>query len=381
MRRLTCCMTIVTFIFANSCSVLEPRPALPFTSLRMAASAAAPEDIVSLPFDTPVAGSIPPRHPEMCRLATTQYVVQYPGGATRIKIEVSAASDLAIYARFEQRVATENGSIIADFSAAASQPFYFPVRGPHLFEAGTYFIALANCGSEQADYTIQARLLTPTDADTAAVTPETSFGAIPAAMPGLCSLGRTQYRVTTPGVGPCGSGIITFVGAFSNQNINLYIRRDQRVAVEDGRIVADLATPSPMSSQAIILSSGGTYFIAVGNCSAETANYTVALNIAVVDPDFGPLVNGCRLTRNPSGAYVLTVFGAAIKAGATVTVGGVRPKKIQFIELEPGSPNTYRTIRLVKKFCGGLPGNIIVTNPGSCGGSGVPFFCNEVCAN
>jgi hypothetical protein len=348
----------------------------------MTASAAAPEDIVSLPFDTPVSGSVPPRQAEVCSLGPTQYAIHYPGGATRVKIEIISPSSLTLYLRFEQRVAIENGHIIADFLAGSERPFYFPLPGPHLFEAGTYFLALANCGSEPADYTIQARLLTPTDADTAEVTPETSFGAIPAAMPGLCSLGRTQYRVTAPELGPCGGGVIISLSAFSNQSINLYIRRDQRVVVEDGRIVADLATTPPRSSQVIVLSSGGTYFIAVGNCSAETANYVVSTGLIISDPDFFVVVNGCRLTRNPSGAYVLTVYGANIKLGATVTVGGVRPKKIQFIELDRGSTDTYRTIRLVKKFCGGLPGNISVTNPGPCGGgTSAPFFCNEICAN
>jgi hypothetical protein len=381
MRQFACCMTLIIFIFANSHTILEPRPALPFTSLGMTASAAAPEDIVSLPFDTPVSGSVPPRQAEVCSLGPTQYAIHYPGGATRVKIEISSPSSLTLHARFKQRVAIENGHIIADFLAGSGKPFYFPVTGPHLFEAGTYFLALANCGSEPADYTIQARLLTPTDADTAEVTPETSFGAIPAATPGLCSLGRTQYRVTAPGIGPCGSGIIISVSASSNQTINLYIRRDQRVAIEDGRIVADQATPSPRSSQVIVLSSGGTYFIAVGNCSAETANYVISTGLIIADPDSFPLVNGCQLTRNPSGAYVLRVFGANIKAGATVTVGGVRPKKIQFIELDPGAPGTYRVIRLQKKFCGGLPGNILVTNPGPCGVRSAAFFCNEICAN
>src|SRR5205085_839112 len=181
----------------------------------------------------------------------------------------------------------------------------------HMFEAGTYFIALANCGSEAADYTIRAKLLTPPDADTAELTPETSFGAVPAAAPGSCSLGRTQYRVTVPGSGPCG-GTLLEVFASSNQNINLYARRNQRVVIEGGQIVADVASTSPGNSKRMTLTTGGAYFIAVSNCSTETANYDLSAGMVVIEDDF-TIVNGCHLLRNPTGSYVLEVFGANIK--------------------------------------------------------------------
>lgn len=390
MRRLICCITLLTFIFVNSYAALETRPALRFASSAMAASAAAPEDIVPLPFDTPLTGTIPPRSPDACGLGQTEYAIQYPGGATQIKIEISTPSrlDLSIYARFGQRAVTDDGRIVADFSARGGAPLTFPVTGPHLFEAGTYYIAVGNCSPEMANYTIRASLLLPPDADTVELSfnqfpPDTTFGEIPAATPGSCSLGRTQYRITTPPASPCG-GVLVGIGAQSNQSINLYIRRDQRVAVEDGRIIADMTTTAPRNSQFISVPSGGTFFIAIGNCSLGTADYVISLNRVIADPipDL-PLVNGCHLTRNPNGSFVLEVFGSNIREGAAVTVGGVSPKKVKFVELEPGTTDHYRIIRLVKKFCNGLPGNVVVTNPpGSCGGGpGVAFFCNQVCAN
>ncbi|MEN3335901.1 MAG: hypothetical protein V7641_5266, partial [Blastocatellia bacterium] len=97
-------------------------------------------------------------------------------------------------------------------------------------------------------------------------------------------------------------------------------------------------------------------------------------------PQDVPVVNGCRLDRQANGSFTLEVFGANIKAGATATVGGVTPKKIKFIEFESGSTTTFRTIRLVKKVCGGLPGDIKVTNPGTNGPvTSAAFFCNERC--
>ncbi|MFL6277173.1 MAG: hypothetical protein ACJ74G_18470 [Blastocatellia bacterium] len=379
MQRLLCCVALFVFILVHPLATPNSR-----TALRLAgyASAAVQEETVPLTFDTPVSSSVPAGQGNTCSLGMTQYAIQYPGGAMRIKLEVSTiptvvASSLVIYVRFGQRVAREDGRTIADFSNFGSQPLYFP--GAHLFEAGTYFVAIANCGSEQVDYTIRARLLTPPDADTASIGPETSFGVIPAAPPGSCSLARTQYRVISPGSHPCGGALIT-IHAISNQNISLYARRDQRVAIEDGRIVADLGTAAPTMLPFISLPMGGTYFIAVVNCSTEPVDYLVSLFEAVIDPPFGPLINGCDLSRNPSGQYVLTIFGANIKEGATVTVGGLTPKKVRFVELEPGSTNSYRVIRLVKKFCNGLPGNIVITNPAPCAFPSA-FFCNQACAN
>ncbi|HKP13593.1 MAG TPA: hypothetical protein VJZ91_15840 [Blastocatellia bacterium] len=383
MRRLTCCISLLTFLLAHSHSAVEPRTAWPLTTHVTAADAALAQDGVPLPFDTPLSGSLPPRSSASCSLGETQYIVQYPGGATRVKIEVTTASSqiasgLITYARFGQRVTSDNGRVTADFVIGAVVPLYFPTSGPHLFEAGTYFIALVNCGSEQVDFTIRATLLMPTDADTATVTPETAFGAIPPATPGSCSLSPTQYRVMGFGVGPCG-GTLVSLSARSDQDITLYVRRDQRVAVEDGQIVADFVLRSPGPGQAIDLTSRGTYFFAVGNCSAATANYIVFATQVAIDFFGGALVNGCGLSREPNGAFVLAVVGANIKEGATVTVGGATPKKVKFVELEAGSTNSYRLIRVVKKFCGRLPGNIVVTNPGPCSVPSAAFFCNERC--
>jgi len=63
---------------------------------------------------------------------------------------------------------------------------------------------------------------------------------------------------------------------------------------------------------------------------------------------------------------VLRVTGTNIKEGALVTVGGITPKKIKFSGVEAGS-NSFNTIVLKKKLCGGLNGNaeLVVTNPGA----------------
>ncbi|MEK6289724.1 MAG: hypothetical protein AABO57_28750, partial [Acidobacteriota bacterium] len=89
-------------------------------------------------------------------------------------------------------------------------------------------------------------------------------------------------------------------------------------------------------------------------------------------------VTSCKLDRQPTGQFFLDVTGTNIKEGAIATVGGVTPKKIKVVELVPGTNNPSK-LRLVKKVCNGLPGNVIITNPGPNGVASQPFLCNERC--
>ena len=89
-------------------------------------------------------------------------------------------------------------------------------------------------------------------------------------------------------------------------------------------------------------------------------------------------VTGCHLDRQDTGQFFLDVTGTNIKAGATATVGGVTPKKIKVVAVEPGTSNPT-TLRPVKKVCNGLPGNVIITNTVPNGGASQPFLCTEKC--
>jgi hypothetical protein len=89
-------------------------------------------------------------------------------------------------------------------------------------------------------------------------------------------------------------------------------------------------------------------------------------------------VTSCHLDRQDTGQFFLDVTGTNIKEGATVTVGGVTPKKIKVVAVEPGTSNPT-TLRLVKKVCNGLPGDIIITNTVPNGGASQPKLCTEKC--
>jgi hypothetical protein len=110
------------------------------------------------------------------------------------------------------------------------------------------------------------------------------------------------------------------------------------------------------------------------DCIAFTCN-------AAANPGPGPtpeiaVVTGCKLDRQDTGQFFLDVTGTGIKEGAIATVGGVTPKKIKVIEVTPGTTNPTK-LRLVKKVCNGLPGNVVITNPGAAASQ--PFNCTERC--
>jgi hypothetical protein len=92
--------------------------------------------------------------------------------------------------------------------------------------------------------------------------------------------------------------------------------------------------------------------------------------------DIAVLTN-CKVNRGDNGAFTLTVTGSNIKLNATVTVGGVTPKKVKFKDLQSAN-NTFNKLTLKGRFCTGLPGAIIVTNPGQR--ASAPLQCAERCA-
>lgn len=89
-------------------------------------------------------------------------------------------------------------------------------------------------------------------------------------------------------------------------------------------------------------------------------------------------VTGCRVERSDTGTFSLTIFGKGIHENSTVTIGGVTPKKVKFKGLDPAD-STFTQMIAKGKFCDGLPGAIVITNPN--GASSVPVICGERCLN
>jgi len=90
------------------------------------------------------------------------------------------------------------------------------------------------------------------------------------------------------------------------------------------------------------------------------------------------IVSGCRVERDESGAFTLSIFGKGFQQGATLTIGGVTPKKVRLRDPNP-TDGTFNLITARKKFCDSLLGAIVVTNPD--GTSGAAVLCSDRCLN
>jgi hypothetical protein len=87
------------------------------------------------------------------------------------------------------------------------------------------------------------------------------------------------------------------------------------------------------------------------------------------------LILGCKVDRNAAGGFELTLASTGLSSGSSFTVGGVQPKKVKFRDAV--GPDLFQTIVLKGKFCKGLPGQIVVDQPGDL--PSVPFACSASC--
>ncbi|HXG93932.1 MAG TPA: hypothetical protein VNN73_16430 [Blastocatellia bacterium] len=96
-----------------------------------------------------------------------------------------------------------------------------------------------------------------------------------------------------------------------------------------------------------------------------------------------PVVVGSRLDSDSSGAFSLTLFISsehAIPDTATITVGGISPKKIRFRDPIPDTnPARFTRVILKGRICPGLPGAVVITVPGI--GQMPAFNCSQSCTN
>ena len=157
------------------------------------------------------------------------------------------------------------------------------------------------------------------------------------------------------------------------------------------RFLVFVCGPGGCSRDLTSLPAGSPAGCPLGNEAGITVTFTCNTNVTPVDCTANPndprcppvsslaIVNGCKLDRDSTGTFSLDVFGANIKRGAAVTVGGQTPKKIKFKDLAPGTTNFTRVTLKKGGLCSRLPGAIVITNPGTTGGASQPFQCAERC--
>ncbi|MEK6408965.1 MAG: hypothetical protein AABN34_18740 [Acidobacteriota bacterium] len=121
----------------------------------------------------------------------------------------------------------------------------------------------------------------------------------------------------------------------------------------------------------------------LGNEQGITVTFTCKSS-AAGDPGESPspsstsVIGGCRVDRDAAGTFSLSIFGKGFRDGSRVTVGGVKPKKLKFKGFDPADGGFTQMV-VKGKFCDGLPGAIVITNPD--GTSSAPMVCAERCLN
>ncbi len=286
-----------------------------------------------------------------CVLGNTQYTIQVPSGTTELRIVLSGNQDVDLFVRFGQMVAISGGQAVADYSSTSLSGnetiIITPSNSPPL-QQGTYFIAIANCASVTANFTLTATVTggggppsgcsggTPL---TSGVATNSQIAGAPA---GSCALGNTQYTIQVP------SGTTELRIVLSgNQDVDLFVRFGQMVAISGGQAVADYSSTSLSGNETIIITPSsspplqqGCYFIAIANCASVTANFTLTATASLA-PQTLPMIN----LAFTSGKHVV-VAGTNFDAGAVIIMNGVERKTRR----DPENINILTGKKLAKKI-------------------------------
>jgi hypothetical protein len=248
-----------------------------------------PTDTVDLTSGVPQMGSVA-RAPQSggCQLGSTQYRIDVPSGATQLKIDLSGNQDVDLYARFGQRVGLQGTTPVADHrsqSTTGTESITVTASSSPALRQGAYFIGVTNCGTATATIMVTATVgsAPPPGGDTIDLTSGVpQMGSVPAARgASVCDLGPTQYRIQVP------SGATQLkVDLVGNQDVDLYVRFNQRVTEQGGQKIADRRSESATGTESVTIRSTdtpplsqGAYFIGVANCSTSVANITVTATV------------------------------------------------------------------------------------------------------
>ena len=90
-----------------------------------------------------------------------------------------------------------------------------------------------------------------------------------------------------------------------------------------------------------------------------------------------PDVVSCTIERSDTGAFSLALTGR-FHDGGSITINGVRPKKLKLKEFSAAA-NSFSRIILKGRLCENLPGGIVYTRPD--GTAGQTFQCSAQCTN
>jgi hypothetical protein len=117
------------------------------------------DDVIMLTSGTSQTGSMDAPSPGRCVLNFFQYAISVPNGATQLKIDLNGVPELELFVRLNQRVGIQSGLPLRDYSSSVpggnESLTITPASSPAL-QAGTYYIAVGNCGAGEGNFTITA---------------------------------------------------------------------------------------------------------------------------------------------------------------------------------------------------------------------------------
>jgi len=115
-------------------------------------------DTVALASGVPQEGYMAQSSPDGMAFVT-QYSIKVPSAAAQLKIDLSANTDLDLYAHFGSRIVIQNGSPVADFKSVSDNNSesitITPASSPAL-QAGVYYLMVVNFGPGPSTFTITA---------------------------------------------------------------------------------------------------------------------------------------------------------------------------------------------------------------------------------
>ncbi len=115
-------------------------------------------DTVALTSSVPQDGYMPRSSPNGA-VFETQYTIEVPSGATQLKIDLNANTDLDLFVRFSSRIVVQNALPVADFKSVSDNYqesiTITPASSPAL-QAGVYYLMVANYGPGPSTFTVTA---------------------------------------------------------------------------------------------------------------------------------------------------------------------------------------------------------------------------------
>lgn len=313
-----------------------------------------------------VKGSIPASTADNgCALGGKQYKIEIVSGDKRLRVVLGGSSNVDLYIRRNAPVAIEDGKIVADFKSTSpreTEGIGIPSFGEAPIQPGSYFIAISNCTTAAVDYMLIAAISDPFDVDIFDLSPVSVLtGSVPAPAPGACGISRTQYRLSEA-FSPCGTGALWDVTINADKNVNVVIRKDKPVAVENGVIMYDSMSENQVKVHHLRnfqkTPGQGTFYIAVLNCGFEPVNYTVSSTQIISDPALLTITNVSLKKKK------LRVTGVLLQ-GATVLIDGHIQETV-----DGGQDENLLDVLIVKNAKKKIPRDqtviITVVKPGIC---------------